>query len=145
MSMIRKNGPSARNGGNSRDANIYFVLVGGTGICKPYPAIALARSCIRSGARGRFYSAVGLVNCIDIGTRNRRQDRPAEYLIKMDLVILDELQTFALCSVGRPASVPSAQQAIRAHLSHRHHRSCSLRTTQRVRRHKGDRCIARTG
>jgi DNA replication protein DnaC len=31
------------------------VLVGGTGTGKTHLAIAIARSCIRSGARGRFY------------------------------------------------------------------------------------------
>ena len=34
------------------------VLVGGTGTGKTHLAIAIARSCIRSGARGRFYNVV---------------------------------------------------------------------------------------
>ena len=38
------------------------VLVGGTGTGKTHLAIAIARSCIRNGARGRFYSVVDLVN-----------------------------------------------------------------------------------
>jgi DNA replication protein DnaC len=38
------------------------VLVGGTGTGKTHLAIAIARSCIRSGARGRFYNVVDLVN-----------------------------------------------------------------------------------
>jgi DNA replication protein DnaC len=33
------------------------VLVGGTGTGKTHLAIAVARSCIRSGARGRFYTS----------------------------------------------------------------------------------------
>jgi hypothetical protein len=33
------------------------VLVGGTGTGKTHRAIAIARSCIRSGARGRFYTS----------------------------------------------------------------------------------------
>src|SRR5712671_2340102 len=37
------------------------VLVGGTGTGKTHMAIAIARSCIRSGARGRFYNVVDLV------------------------------------------------------------------------------------
>src|SRR6516165_5239540 len=36
--------------------------VGGTGTGKTHLAIAIARSCIRSGARGRFYNVVDLVN-----------------------------------------------------------------------------------
>jgi DNA replication protein DnaC len=38
------------------------VLVGGTGTGKTHLAIAIARSCIRSGVRGRFYNVVDLVN-----------------------------------------------------------------------------------
>jgi DNA replication protein DnaC len=35
------------------------VLVGGTGTGKSHLAIAIARACIRGGARGRFYIVVG--------------------------------------------------------------------------------------
>jgi DNA replication protein DnaC len=43
------------------------VLVGGTGTGKTHLAIAIARSCIRSGARGRFYNVVDLVNRDELG------------------------------------------------------------------------------
>src|SRR6186997_533143 len=42
------------------------VLVGGTGTGKTHLAIAIARSCIRDGARGRFYNVVDLVNRLEI-------------------------------------------------------------------------------
>ena len=45
------------------------VLVGGTGTGKSHLAIAIARSCIRSGARGRFYNVVDLVNRLETETR----------------------------------------------------------------------------
>jgi len=45
------------------------VLVGGTGTGKTHLAIAIARSCIRSGSRGRFYNVVDLVNRLEIETR----------------------------------------------------------------------------
>jgi DNA replication protein DnaC len=67
------------------------VLVGGTGTGKTHLAIALARSCIRSGARGRFYNVVDLVNRLEGEARNGRQGRLADHLIRMDFVILDEL------------------------------------------------------
>ena len=38
------------------------VLVGGTGTGKTHIAIAIARSCIRGGARGRYFNVVDLVN-----------------------------------------------------------------------------------
>ena len=38
------------------------VLIGGTGTGKSHLAIAIARACIRGGARGRFYTVVDIVN-----------------------------------------------------------------------------------
>jgi DNA replication protein DnaC len=67
------------------------VLVGGTGTGKTHLAIAIARSCIRSGARGRFYNVVDLVNRLEIETRNGRQGRIAGHLTRMDFIVLDEL------------------------------------------------------
>ncbi len=67
------------------------VLVGGTGTGKSHLAIAIARSCIRDGARGRFYNVVDLVNRLETETRNGRQGRLAEHLTRMDFIVLDEL------------------------------------------------------
>ena len=67
------------------------VLVGGTGTGKTHLAIAIARNCIRSGARGRFYNVVDLVNRLESEARNARQGRLADQLTRMDFVILDEL------------------------------------------------------
>jgi DNA replication protein DnaC len=67
------------------------VLVGGTGTGKTHLAIAIARSCIRSGTRGRFYNVVDLVNRLETETRNGRQGRLADQLTRLDFVILDEL------------------------------------------------------
>jgi len=68
-----------------------IVLVGGTGTGKTHLAIAIARSCIRAGARGRFYTVVDLVNRLETESRNARQGRLADHLTRMDFVILDEL------------------------------------------------------
>jgi len=67
------------------------VLVGGTGTGKTHLAIAIARSCIRGGARGRFYNVVDLVNRLETEARNGRQGRLADHLTRMDFIILDEL------------------------------------------------------
>jgi DNA replication protein DnaC len=67
------------------------VLVGGTGTGKSHLAIAIARSCIRAGARGRFYNVVDLVNRLEAETRDGRAGRIADHLARLDLVILDEL------------------------------------------------------
>ena len=67
------------------------VLVGGTGTGKSHLAIAIARACIRDGARGRFFNVVDLVNRLEAETRSGRQGRMADYLCRMDFIVLDEL------------------------------------------------------
>jgi len=67
------------------------VLVGGTGSGKSHLAMAIARSCIRGGARGRFYIVLDLVNRLESEARAGRQGRLADYLTRMDFVVLDEL------------------------------------------------------
>jgi DNA replication protein DnaC len=67
------------------------VLVGGTGTGKTHLAVAITRSCIRNGARGRFYTAVDLVNRLEAEARAGRQGRIADQLTRLDLVVLDEL------------------------------------------------------
>jgi DNA replication protein DnaC len=76
------------------------VLVGGTGTGKTHMAIAIARSCIRSGARGRFYNVVDFVNRLETETRNGRQGRIAEHLTRMDFIVLDELGYFPFAQSG---------------------------------------------
>jgi DNA replication protein DnaC len=67
------------------------VLVGGTGTGKTHLAIAIARACIRDGARGRFFNVVDLVNKLEAEGRAGRQGRMADYLTRMDFIVLDEL------------------------------------------------------
>ena len=67
------------------------VLIGGTGTGKTHLAIAIARSCIRAGARARFYNVVDLVNRLETEARNGKQGQIAEHLTRMDFVVLDEL------------------------------------------------------
>jgi DNA replication protein DnaC len=74
------------------------VLIGGTGTGKTHLAIAIARSCIRSGSRGRFYNVVDLVNRLEAETRSGRQGRIADHLNRMDLT------SSAICPSPRPAA-----------------------------------------
>ncbi len=48
------------------------VLVGGTGTGKSHLAVAIARSCIRAGARCRFYTVVDLVNRLEAESKAGR-------------------------------------------------------------------------
>jgi DNA replication protein DnaC len=79
---------------NQRNA----VLIGGTG--NTHLAIAIARSCIRAGLRGRFFNVVDLVNKLESETRAGKQSRMADYLSRIDFVLLDELGYLPFAQAG---------------------------------------------
>ena len=76
------------------------VLIGGTGTGKSHLAIAIARACIRRGARGRFYTVVDLVNRLESEARGGRQGRLADYLTRLDFAVLDELGYLPFAQAG---------------------------------------------
>ena len=76
------------------------VLIGGTGTGKSHLAIAIARACIRAGARGRFYNVVDLVNRLETEARGGRQGRLADHLTRLDFVVLDELGYLPFAQTG---------------------------------------------
>ena len=76
------------------------VLIGGTGTGKSHLAVAIARACIRGGARGRFYTVVDLVNRLESEARAGRQGRLADYLIRLDFAVLDELGYLPFAQAG---------------------------------------------
>jgi len=77
-----------------------IVLIGTTGTGKTHLALAIARSCIRAGSRGRFFNTVDLVNRLEAETRAGRQGRLADYLTRLDFVILDELGYLPFAQAG---------------------------------------------
>ncbi len=83
------------------------VLIGGTGTGKSHLAIAIARSCIRGGARGRFYTVVDLVNRLESEARAGRQGRLADYLTRLDFVVLDELGYLPFAQAGGQLLFPA--------------------------------------
>ncbi len=76
------------------------VLVGGTGTGKSHLAVAVARNCIRGGARGRFHTAVDLVNRLEAEARTERQGRIADQLVRLDFLVLDELGYLPFAQAG---------------------------------------------
>ena len=76
------------------------VLIGGTGTGKTHLAVAIARTCIRNGARGRFFNSVDLVNKLDSEARTERQGRLADLLYRLDFLILDELGYLPFAQTG---------------------------------------------
>ena len=87
-------------GGNFIAQQRNVVLVGGMGTGKTHLAIAIARSCIRAGSRGRFSTTVDLVNRLEAEGRAGRQGRLADYLTRLDFVILDELGYLPFAQAG---------------------------------------------
>ena len=77
-----------------------LVLVGGTGTGKTHLAIAIARSCIRAGSRGRFFNTVDLLNRLEAEGRCGRQGRIADHLTRLGFVILDELGYLPFAQAG---------------------------------------------
>jgi DNA replication protein DnaC len=76
------------------------VFIGGTGTGKTHLSVALARNCIRGGARGRFYTVIDLANRLEAEAREGRQGGIADRLTRLDLVILDELGYLPLAQAG---------------------------------------------
>ena len=76
------------------------VLIGGTGTGKSHLAIAIARACIRGGAKARFFNTVDLVNKLEAEAKLGRQGRLADRMVRVDLVVLDELGYLPFAQTG---------------------------------------------
>jgi len=68
-----------------------IILIGGTGTGKTHLAIAIARQAIHSGKRCRYFNLVDLVNQLEQEKLAGRVGKLAASLVRLDLVVLDEL------------------------------------------------------
>jgi DNA replication protein DnaC len=87
-------------GGGFLEQQRNVVFIGGTGTGKTHLALAVTRNCIRSGARGRFYNVVDLVNHLEAEARSGRHGRLAAQLARTDFVVLDELGYLPFAQAG---------------------------------------------
>lgn len=87
-------------GGTFLDTQRNAVAVGGTGTGKSHLAIAIARSCVRQGAKARFFNVVDLVNKLQAETKLDQAGRIADRLTRVDLVVLDELGYLPFAATG---------------------------------------------
>ncbi|WP_407810921.1 ATP-binding protein, partial [Staphylococcus aureus] len=62
--------------------------------------IVLARALIRNGARGRFFNVVDLVNRLETEARSGKQGRLADFITRLDFVIMDELGYLPFAQAG---------------------------------------------
>lgn len=81
----------ALHAGEFLDGAGNIVFVGGTGTGKSHLAIAIAINSIRQGRRCRYFSVVDLVNKLEKEQADGLAGRTTEQLVKVDLLILDEL------------------------------------------------------
>ena len=94
-------------GGDFLDHQRNVVLIGGTGTGKSHLAVAIARACIRSGRRGRFFNVVDLVNKLDAETRADRQGRMADILCRLDLFAIGLERMATRWLTPRRTGIPS--------------------------------------
>ena len=88
-------------GGGFLEGKRNIVLVGGTGTGKTHLAVAVARSCIRKGARGRCYNVVDLVNHLEAETP--RRDARAAPQTSSSAATSSSSTSSATCPSPRPA------------------------------------------
>ena len=130
-------------GGGFLEGKRNIVLVGGTGTGKTHLAVAIARSCIRKGARGRCYNVVDLVNHLEAELRAGRQGRTADQLVRRKLRHPRRTRLPALRSGRRAAALPPHEPALRAHFDRHHHQPRLRRMAIRLRRPQDDHRAAR--
>ena len=102
-----------------------------TGSGKTHLAIAIASCCIRSGARGRFFNVVDLVNRLEAEARSGRRGRMADYLTQKDFAVLDELGYVPFAQSGGQLLFYLISRLYEH--NHRHHQPRFRRMAQRLR------------
>jgi hypothetical protein len=119
------------------------VLVGGPGTGKSHLATAIGVAGITEhGKRVRFYSTVDLVNALEREKAEGKAGRIAGSLLRMDLVVLDELGYLPFSQAGGRAAVPPAEQAVRAHQRRDHDQPGLRGVVHRLRRREDDHGVA---
>ena len=79
------------HGGDYIDETRNVILVGGPGTGKSHLGLALAIQAVKTNRRVRFFSVIDLVNRLELEKAAGKQGRIAQWLTRMDAIVLDEL------------------------------------------------------
>ena len=77
-----------------------LIFIGGTGTGKTHLSIAIASHCIKMGHRGRYFSAIDLVNQLEQEKELGKSGGLASRLVRMEFVVLDELGYLPFSKAG---------------------------------------------
>ena len=77
-----------------------LIFVGGTGTGKTHLSIAIGSHCIKLGHRGRYFSAVDLVNQLEQEKERGKVGALASRLARVEFVVLDELGYLPFSKAG---------------------------------------------
>jgi hypothetical protein len=139
--------------GSFLDAAENVVLIGGPGTGKTHVATAIGIQIIEHHRRKvRFFSTIELVNALEQEKARGKAGQIAEGLMRLDLVILDELGYLPFSASGGALVrrgidppdqflillTPSPEQALRAHQRNHHHQSQLQRMGHGLRRCQDD-------
>ena len=114
------------------------VLVGGTGSGKTHLVTAIGVNAVNNRRRVRFFSAVDLVNKLEAEHRAGKAGRLSEQLIRIDLVVIDELGYLPFADAGGRLLFSSHQQALRTLIHPADNQPFLLRMAECVHRSQND-------
>ena len=125
------------HGGDFIDGAHNVVLIGGPGTGKTHVATALGVQAVEHHRKKvRFFATVDLVNALEQEKALNKAGQLADRLLRLDLIILDELGYLPFSTSGGALLFPPAVQALRAHQRRHHHQpelqrmGCHLRRCQ---------------
>jgi DNA replication protein DnaC len=120
------------------------VLVGGPGTGKTHLATAIGVAGLtRHGKRVRFHSTVDLVNALEQEKSQGKAGRIANSLLRLDLLILDELGYLPFSQAGGALLFHLLSRLYEAHQRDDHDQPGLRGMVQRVRRRQDDHRLAR--
>jgi DNA replication protein DnaC len=110
------------------------VLIGGPGTGKTHLATALGIQAIEHGRKKvRFFSTVDLVNALEQEKTANKAGQLADRLLRLDLVVLDELGYLPFSSSGGALLFHMLSKTVRTDQHGHHHQPELQRMGQRLR------------